>query len=167
MSSIVKHRQGHHISFKKGIRNENITVDDVSIRSSQDSLDHASEQIKNNKVREAPEAELDLPSDGASTFRDFEPREVRKLEKQIEQRDTAKQERIAFKTGDVGFEDKEIKDLLQLVPQAYEKMARMPYVYQDHHKGSGPTRTQIKKSVNKIEELMEQLSSVQQRMANL
>ena len=63
-----------------------------------------------------PEAELDLPSDGASTFRDFEPREVRKLEKQLQQRDAAKQERIAFKTGDVGFEDKEIKDLLQLVP---------------------------------------------------
>ena len=116
MSSIVKHRQGHHVSFKKGIRNENITVDDVSIRSSQESLGHASEQIKKNKARVAPEAELDLPSDGASTFRDFEPREVRKLEKQIQQRDAAKQERIAFKTGDVGFEDKEIKDLLQLVP---------------------------------------------------
>ena len=46
-------------------------------------------------------------------------------------RDTEKQARISFKTGDIGFQDPEIKSLLSLVPLAYEKMAKMPYVYHD------------------------------------
>ena len=125
-------------------------MDDVSIRSSQDSSDH---RLKK------PEVDLDLPSDGGSTFRDFVPREVQSLEKQINRRDTEKQARINFKTGDVAFTDPEIKPLLNLVPLAYEKMAKMPYVYQQVQEGQ-LTRSQIKKSVNRVEELLEQISAI-------
>ena len=40
MSSILKHRQGHHVSFKKSHKNKNnvpvrdLNIDDISIRSS-------------------------------------------------------------------------------------------------------------------------------------
>lgn len=38
-------------------------------------------------------------------------------------RDTEKQARIEFKSGDLQFKDPQVKSLLGLVPSAYEKMA--------------------------------------------
>ena len=64
---------------KQQIAVKDLNIDDVSIRSSQDSSEH-----------QKPEVELDLPSDGGSTFRDFVPREVQSLERQINRRDTEK-----------------------------------------------------------------------------
>ena len=66
-----------------------MNIDDISIRSSQDSSDNLGSVVsrkdaKNLSKKKKPEAvELDLPSDGASTFRDFIPRDVKILEKQI------------------------------------------------------------------------------------
>ena len=64
-----------------------LQVDDISMRSSLD--------LSGRTPREAPnkhlcDVELDLPSDGASTFRDFVPREVAVIEKRIKMRDTEK-----------------------------------------------------------------------------
>ena len=95
MSSILKHRRGHQVSFQtqsmKAAKQQkavkDLNIDDVSIRSSQDSSDHHAHRT--DQLRK-PEVELDLPSDGGSTFRDFVPREVQSLEKQINRRDTEK-----------------------------------------------------------------------------
>ena len=81
------------------------------------------------------------------------------LERQIKTRDNDKQARISFKTGDCSFVDPEIKSLLGLVPLAYEKMATLPYVYNEGEAGK-PTRSQIKKGVNKVEELLEKISAI-------
>jgi len=78
-------------------------------------------------LHENPGADLDLPSDGASTFRDFVPRDVKQLERQIRARDSEKQARIVCKQGEIKFGDPSIRQLLALVPSAYEKMAKMPY----------------------------------------
>lgn len=78
MNSILKHRQGHHVSFKKGLKAETIEVDDISLRSSHDSSSKVS-AVGDHKSQ--AETEMDLASDGASTFRDFVPREVQQLEK--------------------------------------------------------------------------------------
>ena len=67
---------------------KDLNVDDVSIRSSMDSSDRA--DSGRQKIKTKHEVELDLPSDGASTFRDFVPREVKNLEKQINTRNTEK-----------------------------------------------------------------------------
>ena len=117
------------VKQQKQIAVKDLHIDDVSIRSSQDSSDRADSVGRQRVNVNKPEVELDLPSDGASTFRDFVPREVQNIERQINTRNTEKQARISFKTGDVGFADAEIKPLLSLVPLAYEKMAKMPYVY--------------------------------------
>lgn len=81
------------------------------------------------------------------------------IENRIKMRDTEKQARIEFKSGDLKFQDPQVKSLLGLVPLAYEKMAKMPYVYQSED-SSKPTRMQIKKQINKVEKLMEKLSAV-------
>ena len=178
MESIIKHRHGHHVTFQSSVKKpavdaNNIGVDDVSMMSSS-SMSSTMRDILSRKKDGSPkklnaDVELDLPSDGASTFRDFDPRDVKHIEKQINMRDREKQERIGFKTGDLTFADRDIKPLLGLIPKAYEQMAQMPYFVApgDAATAGKPTRSQIKSSVNKIEELLEQLGAIQLKMNNL
>ena len=83
MQNITTKRRNHHVSFQgqklRAPREDDLQVDDVSMRSS---LDLSGKADSVNK-----EKEIDLPSDGASTFRDFVPREVANLERKIKTRD--------------------------------------------------------------------------------
>ena len=120
----MKHRQGHHVTFqsslkKPAIDHKNLGVDDVSIMSSSSQSSTMKDFLAKKREEspaKVPDVELDLPSDGASTFRDFDPRDVRHLNDQIKMRDRDKQARIDFKTGDLQFGDSDIKPLLSLVP---------------------------------------------------
>ena len=58
-------------------------------------------------------------------------------------RDMEKQARIDFRAGDIGFKNPEIKELLSLVPLAYEKMAKMPVIFHPAEQQE-PSRAQIK-----------------------
>lgn len=81
MSSILKHRHGHKVSFqtqsmKQQKAMKDLHVDDVSLRSSGDLSENTDSGFAAKPKTKKTEVELDLPSDGASTFRDFVPREV-------------------------------------------------------------------------------------------
>ena len=86
---------------KPRVEPKDLHVEDVSMRSSLD--------LSGKAASENQERDLDLQSEGESTFRDFVPREVANLERKIKMRDTEKQERIGFKSGDLSFDDPEIK----------------------------------------------------------